>query len=79
VLKRELMRNAFNQEASVTAANMVNSSKMSANNLEVETIINSRPTQVLKTKKPEQILMEVRSKKIQELNQYKEVSSEKKY
>ena len=39
----------------------------------------SRPTQVLKTKKPEHILLQVRNKKLAELGQYKEESSDKKY
>ena len=39
---------------------------------EVEAVHKSRPTHVLKTKKPDQIILEVRSKKIAELNQYKE-------
>ena len=34
---------------------------------------------MLKTKKPEQILSEVRARKIQEMNQYKEMPTEKKY
>ena len=68
LLKKEFVKNAFNQEASITAMNLINSSKLSTGKVEVNTIAMSRPTQVLKTKKPNQILMEVRNKKIQELN-----------
>ena len=58
---------------------MIHSSKMQSNALEVEAVHKSRPTQVLKQKKPEQILLEVRNKKIAEMNQYKEAPAEKKY
>ena len=47
---------------------MVNTSKLMNSSFEVETVHKSRPMQVLKTKKPEQIILEVRSKKIAELN-----------
>ena len=72
------MKNAFNQEASMTASQMVNTSKMMNNSFELEAVHHNRPSQVLKMKKPEQILMEVRSKKIAELNQYKSQNAERK-
>ena len=61
------------------AEQMVNTHKFLNNSTEVSAIHESRPTQVLKMKKPEQILMEVRSKKIAELNQYKDQATEKKF
>ena len=73
------MKNAFNQEASVTASQMINNSKLLNNSQEIEAVHNSRITQALKTKKPEQILVEVRSRKIAELNQYKDEPTEKKF
>ena len=51
---------------------MVNSSKLLTNSVEVPAIHETRVTQALKMKKPEQILAEVRSKKIAELNMYKQ-------
>lgn len=46
----------------------------------MDTVHQSRPIQVIKMKKPEQIIMEVRSKKIAEMNQYKNVAgAEQKY
>ena len=47
---------------------MATQAKLMTNSMEVDAVHQSRPTQVLKMKKPEQILMEVRSKKIAELN-----------
>lgn len=79
LLKKEFMKNAFNQEANNAAAQMVNQSKLLTNSMEVEAVHQSRLTQVLKMKKPDQILAEVRNKKIAELNQYKEANTEKKY
>lgn len=73
------MKNAFNQEAAHAANLMATQTKVLTNSIEVDAVHQSRPTQVLKMKKPEQILMEVRSKKIAELNQYKEANTEKKY
>ena len=73
------MKNAFNQEASMTASSMINTQKLKTNSFEIDAVHLSRITQVLKTKKPEQILLEVRSKKIAQLNEYKEAASEKKY
>ena len=78
-LKKEFVKNAFNQEACYTASQMINTSKLMNSTFEVEAVHKSRPTQVLKTKKPDQIILEVRNKKIAELNQYKEVPTEKKY
>ena len=78
-LKKEFVKNAFNQEASFTASQMINTSKLMSSTLEIDAVHKSRPTQVLKTKKPDQIILEVRSKKIAELNQYKEQPTEKKY
>ena len=77
-MKNEFVKNAFNQEASIMSQTMVNNQKLSTNAFEIKAVHNSRPTQVLKTKKPEQILLEVRNRKIAELNQYKEASSNKK-
>ena len=41
------------------------------NNAEKEAIHEKRPIAIVKTKKPEQILVEVRNKKMAELNMYK--------
>ena len=68
LLKREFVKNAFNQEASVAASNMINTSKMMNSTIERNTLNNTRTTQVIKLKKPDQIILEVRSKKISELN-----------
>ena len=78
-LKRELIKNAFNQEASQMAQSMITQHKLSTNFEEVEAVNQTRIAQTLKRKKPDQILLEIRNKKIQELNQYKEASSEQKY
>ena len=67
-LKKEFVKNAFNQEASGMAATMINQSKLMSQSVEVDTVQHSRPTQFLKTQKPEQILLQVRNKKIEELN-----------
>jgi len=66
------MKNAFNQEANAAAEHMINSSKFLNNSVEVNAVHQSRPTQVLKLKKPEQILLDVRNKKVAELNLYKD-------
>lgn len=58
---------------------MVAQKKLTTNAFEVDAVHKSRPVQVLKTKKPDQILLEVRSKKIAELNKYKNAPSEKKF
>ena len=50
------------------AATMINQSKLMSQSVEVDTVQMSRPTQFLKTQKPEQILLQVRNKKIEELN-----------
>ena len=63
----------------MAASQMINNSKLMSSTFEVGTVHNSRPTHVLKQKNPDQIILEVRSKKIAELNQYKEQSTEKKY
>ena len=63
----------------MTASQMIKTSKLMSQSVEVDTVQQSRITQVLKTKKPEHILLQVRNKKIDELNQYKEASSDKKY
>ena len=63
----------------MTASQLINSTKLMSQSFEVETVHRSRPTQVLKTKKPEQILLQVRQQKMDEMNLYKEASSEKKY
>ena len=78
-LKKEFVRNAFNQEANMTASQMIRTSKLMTQSMEVDTVHQSRPTQVLKQKKPEQILLQVRNKKINELNEYKDAPSEKKF
>jgi len=57
---------------------MINQTKLMNNSMEVAAVSKSRITQALKLKKPDQILMEVRSKKIAELNLYKDATSEKK-
>jgi len=58
---------------------MVQQSKMQANSVEMETVTKTHPVVVLRQKKPEQILAEVRSRKIAEMNQYKDVPAEKKF
>ena len=60
------------------ANQMINSTKLMSQSVEVDTVHQSRPTQVLKTHKPEQILLQVRNRKINELNSYKQETSEKK-
>ena len=80
LLKKEFVKNAFNQEASFEAMQMINQSKLMNNSIEVDVINQSRTTQALKAKKPDQILHAVRSKKIAELNSYKEgTTADKKF
>lgn len=58
---------------------LIERSKLQTNNFEISAVHNTRPTVVLKTKTPEQILQEVRNRKIAQLNQYKEVPTDKKF
>ena len=58
---------------------MIQQTKLQNNSMEIDAINQTRPTQALKTKKPQQILTEVRTRKIQELNQYKDAPAEKKF
>ena len=61
------------------AQSMIQQSKISNQFDEIDAVHKSRPTQILKTKKPEQLLLEVRNRKISEMNTYKDAPSEKKY
>ena len=78
-LKKQFLKNAFNQEASITAQSMIHQQKIGSQVEEQNSVFLSRTAQVLKTKKPEEILLQVRTKKIEELNKYKEAPSEKKF
>ena len=57
---------------------MITSNKLSIGIAEVKTVHESRQVQALKTKKPEQMLLDLRSKKIAEMNAYKEKESDRK-
>jgi len=48
-------------------------------NQEANAVKATRIDQVLKTRKPDQILFEVRNRKIAELNNYKEAHTDKRY
>lgn len=52
-LKKEFMKNAFNQEASQTVNQMLNTSKMFNNSVELDAVHQNRPIQALKMKKPD--------------------------
>ena len=58
---------------------MIHQQKIGSQVEEQNSVFLSRTAQVLKTKKPEEILLQVRTKKIEELNKYKEAPSEKKF
>ena len=47
------MKNAFNQEASQTVNQMLNTSKMFNNSVELDAVHQNRPIQALKMKKPD--------------------------
>ena len=74
----DLVKNAFNQEANFTASQMITSNKLQIGNLEKNAVHESRQIQTLKTKKPEQMLLDLRNKKISEMNAYKDKETDRK-
>ena len=56
----------------MTASVMIDKTKQLTQNQEAKAVQQTRIPQALKERKPEELLLEVRNRKIQELNQYKE-------
>ena len=57
---------------------MIRINKLSIGKAEVSTVHESRQVQALKTKKPEQMLLDLRNKKITEMNAYKDKEPDRK-
>ena len=79
ILKKELQQNALNQELSIMSENMINQRKIETQFKERDAVATSVPFRELKKRKTDQILLEVRNKKLAELAQYKNRSPDRKY
>ena len=70
-MKRELFHNAFNAEVSKISQSKYVTTKAHTQSLEVDAVHSTRPFVVLKKKKNDEIISEVRSRKMAELAEYK--------
>ena len=80
LLKKQFVNNSFIQQASKETQKQLIRAKLQTQSLERTTIDQTNPLHVIRVKKPDQILHEVRQRKMEQLNQYdKNRAADKKY